>query len=78
MVNANASAGQLKVRVTGAKREPIEGFDYEECAPFSGNDTAYKVTWNGLSLETLKDRVLRLDFRLYDADLYTFRAGSEP
>ena len=77
MLNADASRGALKVRVTDANRQPIDGFGYAECKPLAGDDLAHRVTWNGRSLEALKDRVIRLDFLLHDADLYTFRAGAE-
>jgi hypothetical protein len=73
-VNADARQGELKVRVSDELRKPVPGFDYKDCAAFTGDRTAHEVAWGGRSLDTLKDRVVRLEFFLKEADLYTFRA----
>ncbi|MEW6303211.1 MAG: hypothetical protein AB1705_07060 [Verrucomicrobiota bacterium] len=73
-VNADASQGELKVRVSGERRKPLAGFDYADCATFTGNQTAHEVTWKGASIDSLKDQVIRLEFFLKNADIYTFRA----
>ena len=75
MINADASAGEAKVRVSDARRQPINGFDYDECETFSGNSVTHPVTWAGKSLNALRGQVIRLEFYLDDADLYSFRAA---
>jgi len=35
---------------------------------------AHRVAWKGKLLDALKGEVIRLEFLLRDADLYTFRA----
>ncbi|MEQ8784717.1 MAG: hypothetical protein RIC55_00385 [Pirellulaceae bacterium] len=74
-VNAAATDGELRVRVSDADRRPIDGFNYDDCQTFAGDDVAHAVTWNGTSLDKLKGREIRLEFFLRDADLYTFRAA---
>ncbi len=74
LVNADAREGELRVRVSDELRRPIEGFNYDDSGAFSGDSVAHEVSWKGQSLEALKDRVIRLEFLLKDADLYTFRA----
>jgi len=76
-VNADAHEGELKVRVSDEMRKPVEGFDYGDAPPFTGDSVAYEVKWNGKSLDELKDKVIRLEFQLRDADLYTFCAAAE-
>lgn len=78
IVNADASQGLLRVRVSDEKRKPIESFDYEECEQFQGDSTAHRVTWHGRSLTELSGQVIRLEFYLQDADLYSFRADETP
>jgi hypothetical protein len=75
VINADASAGEAKVRVSDARRQPINGFDYDECETFSGNSVTHPVTWAGKSLNALRGQVIRLEFYLDDADLYSFRAA---
>lgn len=76
IVNAAAHAGEMKVRVSDEFRKPIAGFDYDDMPAFAGDSVAEKVKWRGRSLNDLKGRVLRLEFQLRDADLYTFRAAA--
>ncbi len=76
VLNADASEGELKVRVSDARRKPIEGFDYPDCVPFSGDSVSHSVNWRGKELDSLKGEVIRLEIFLRDADLYTFRAGA--
>lgn len=75
LVNADAAHGELNVRISDADRKPIPGFDYKDCSPFSGDSVAHEMHWNGRSPRELAGRVIRLEFFLKDADLYTFRAG---
>lgn len=77
-VNANASAtdGVLRVRASDARRRPVEGFDYDDGQDFSGDNVAQRVLWNGRSLDELKGQVIRLEFYLKNADLFTFRASA--
>ena len=77
-VNADAHAGELKVRVSEELRKPITGFNYDDMPAFSGDSVSYQVKWGGKSLDELKGRVIRLEFQLHDADLYTFRAAEKP
>ncbi len=74
-VNADAQHGELKVRVTDAKRKFLAGFDYDDCRAFSGNSVAHEVTWKEKSLESLSGATIRFEFYLRDADLYTFHSA---
>lgn len=74
MVNADARLGELKVRVSDELRKVIPGFDYKDCVPFRANQTAHEIRWSNASLDSLQGKVVRLEFYLKNADLYTFRA----
>jgi len=76
LVNADASSGELKARITDELRRPIEGFEYEACEPFLGDAVRHELRWNGRSLHDLAGRTIRIDFHLHDADLFAFAAGS--
>ena len=77
-INAEATRGELKVRVSDAKRTPIAGLDYADCQSFTGDSVAHKVMWPGKSLAEQKGRELRFEFMLKNADLYTLRASGTP
>ena len=74
LVNADASEGELGVRVTDRKRKVIPGFDYDDCVAFKGNEVAHEVRWKESSLDSLTGQVIRFEFFLKDAHLFTFQS----
>ena len=75
LLNADCRGGEIKVRVSDEKRVPIPGFDYSDSKTFTGDELAHEIKWRGKSLDALKGKVVRLEFELKKADLFTFRAG---
>ena len=75
MVNVDAHAGSMQVRVSDELRKPIPGFNYDDVPAFTGDKVAHEVKWGDKSLDDLNGKVIRLEFLLKDADLYTFRAA---
>lgn len=76
LLNLDASAGEAKVRVSGERRAPIAGFDYEDCDPIAGADgTRLRVRWDGESMEQLLGQVVRIEIFLQGGDLYGLQAG---
>jgi len=67
-ITVNASVrGELRVRLLSIDGEPIGGFD----AVIQGDGVALPVPWMP-SLDTLKDRPVRIEFLMKDAQLYGF------
>jgi hypothetical protein len=73
-VNADASQGELRVRVSDHLRKPLAGFNYDDCKPLKGDGVSQLVAWNEKSAEALKDRTIRLEFLARNCDLFSFRA----
>ncbi len=73
-LNANASQGELKVRVTDARRKVLPGFDYEDCNAFTSDVVAHDMTWKKKTMDSLAGQTIRFEFFLRDAALYTFRS----
>jgi hypothetical protein len=74
-VNVDAHEGEMRVRVSDPLRKPLAGYDYDDCVKFTGDSVSHEVKWGGRSLQALKGQIIRLEFFLKDADLYTFRAA---
>lgn len=74
LINADATKGEIRVQVSGEKRKVLPGYAFDDGDAFQGDSTAHEVKWKGKSLDELKDRALRIEFFLRDADIYTFRA----
>jgi len=75
IVNADAHEGELKVRVSGERRKPLEGYDYADCNTFTGDSVAHEITWKEKTMDSLKGQVIRIEFLLKRADLYAFRTA---
>ena len=75
LVNADASKGELRVRVSDENRKVIEGFDYEDCELVSGSGVRQRVQWKNADIKKLKGRTIRLEFQMTGVvDLFTFLA----
>ena len=66
--------GELKVRIVNSARKALPGFNYEDSVVFQGDDTSHQVRWKERRIDELRGQVVRLEFFLTRADLYTFRA----
>ena len=71
-VNADASAGSLRVRVTDLRRHSIARFDYDDCSGSDGGAVRDPVYWNGAGIADLEGELLRLEFRFENSDLFAF------
>ncbi len=77
LVNADADEGELRVRISDAKRKVLAGFDYEDCVPFSGDSVRHRVAWKNGDISDHKGKVIRLEFLMTGVvDLYTFLASN--
>lgn len=63
--------GELRVRVLGPEGRPLEGFGFDDCAPIAGDSPDHAVAWRG-SPRIPQGQPVRLEFRLIDAELYSF------
>jgi hypothetical protein len=58
-----------------AELHPLKGFSFDDCEPIHANHIEHTVKFkDGLTLEGLRGRQVRLLFEMVDADLYGFRA----
>ena len=73
-LNVASQGGRVRARVTDEMGTPLEGYGFEDCQPFSGDDTAWIPVWNdGRRMAALSDRFLRLEIELDSARLYAIR-----
>lgn len=76
LVNCDAGAGEVRVRVSNEQRQAYPGFNYADCLPLYGDKVRHRVAWKNASLSTLKGREVRLEFYFSkQGDLYAFQAA---
>ena len=72
LLNANASGGELRVRLTDYERAPLPGYGAPS-RPISGDGVRQAVQWDGLDAAVPAQRPLRLEFEMRGlVDLYGF------
>ncbi len=74
VLNADARGGEIRVRVSDARRQTMADFNYDACSPLTGSGVAQQVAWKNKSLHALAGQAIRLEFLVTKADLYSFRA----
>lgn len=69
-VNAHID-GELRVRLLDESGLPVPGFFFRECRPLSGTHVSQEVRWQ-IDTGSPRGRLVRIEFRLRDAELYAF------
>jgi hypothetical protein len=73
-VNAKADCGRLRVEVLDVTGRALPGFGRDECPPIRADGVDEPVGWKDRdSLDSLKDRPIRLRFHLENVRLYSYR-----
>ena len=73
------SGHEVRVQVTDAQGKTIEGYGFEDCEPFSGDELFWEPRWkNSVRLADLGERVLRLEISLENARIYAIRGDFLP
>ena len=71
-INADAE-GEILVEVRSAIRdEPLEGWSFNDCIPFTGSELNAPMNWGDKKLSDLNGKMVRLRFQLKDGTLYSF------
>lgn len=72
------TGGWIKVELLDADDRPLPGFTMAECEPVQGDSLHHCVRWkNNRPLSAATPSPIRIRFTVRNADLYSFRAGSE-
>ena len=78
-LNVLAPHGVVQAQVMDDSGEPIEGYSYEDCLPFTGDDVRWAPEWrNGRRFGGIGRRVVRLGIRMLNARLYAVRGDFHP
>ncbi len=69
-----SAAGSIRVEILSESGKPLPGYRMGDCQEIVGNELAREVIWTGgRNAESLIGTVVRLRFRIADADLYSLR-----
>lgn len=78
-VNISCPSGEARVQLTTPEGEPLDGFTFDDCVPFSGDERAWRPRWRGdRNLISTAGEVVRLEISLTGGRLYSFRGDFVP
>ena len=74
-VRLNVQSGQeARVQVTDGQGQTIEGYEFDNCEPFAGDELFWEPRWkSGIGMAALGNQLLRLEISLENARLYAIR-----
>lgn len=71
-----SAAGRVQVEILDEAGKPLPGYAAGDCDKIIGNEITRTVTWKGQNnLRDLAGKIVRLRFRMVDADLYSLLFG---
>jgi hypothetical protein len=76
---ATSAAGSIRVEIQDSDGKPLDGYSLADCPEIFGDTIARTVVWKDDSKDVslLAGKSVRLLFELKDADIYSFRFGSD-
>ena len=78
-LNVQSQGGEARAQVTDPTGAPLEGYSFEDCEPFSGDDTVWQPAWkDGKVLDALSGSAIRLEVALKSARLFAIRGDFVP
>lgn len=70
-INAQANHGRVLFQLTDEKGQPFAGFEFENCIPMRGTESlAHALQWKKKDLQEALGKVLRLELKFHDANIY--------
>lgn len=76
-LNTNAHGGLVEVAVLDAQHSIQKGFGFDNCVPLKGDKLSARISWRGSQLSELRGETIRLEIRLKNAKLYSFRVPAK-
>ena len=78
-INIQSQNGYSRVQLTDEDGIPINGYTFEDCLPFTGDDTSWSPMWkNGKMLDEHRSKTLRLEIELKNARIYSIKGDFIP
>lgn len=75
-LNVQAPQGEVRVQVTDVDGKPHQGYAFDDCIPFTGDDLFWKPTWkNHPSVSEFANKAVRLEVKLYNGRIYSIRGS---
>jgi hypothetical protein len=78
-INVNCPYGSARAQIIDEKGKPIQGFTFDDCLPFTGNQLFWKPQWEGGNLSNVIDGRKRrqIDIEVVSGQIFAIRGDFE-
>ena len=78
-LNVRSPDGKVRVQITNPETEPLDGYSFDDCVAFTGDETSWQPTWkDGKSLVCQLENAIRLEVEITNGRIYSIRGDFEP
>jgi hypothetical protein len=78
-LNVQGQGGEVRAQATDAAGVPLKGYTFQNCDPFSGDQTDWVPAWkDGMKLQAQSGKVIRIEVQLQSSRLYAIRGDFVP
>ena len=70
-INISVPYGEAVCEIRDRENKPIEGFTFEDCQPFAGDDIYWKPKWQSHKISELKGKPLMIKLRWFNGVVWT-------
>jgi hypothetical protein len=77
-INADASAGELRVELLDANGKRVRDFSYDDALPITGDSLRHSVRWKSAGLSGLPEQQYMLRIHLKNATVYALTITNRP
>lgn len=75
-INIQCPSGDARVQISDDSGKPLEGFSFDDCVPFTGDDLFWEPQWtSGKSLSDVLRQPVRIEVQMYRGRLFAIRGG---
>jgi hypothetical protein len=75
--NINALQGEVKIQIGNDDNQLINGFSFDECRAFSGDETDHQFKFDNRQITELQGQILVISVRASSADLFSITGEIE-
>jgi len=77
--NICAPTGTVRYRLVDPEDFSVyEGFDFDDCVPFTGDEIAFRPVWKNKDISELKGRFISIEFEMHTAILFSISGDLAP
>ena len=78
-LNLQSPAGEARIQLTDEWGDVVQGYSFEDCEPFTGDDTQWQPAFkDGRTVTEQAGRILRIEVMLQNARLFAIRGDFVP